>query len=122
MCRYFSGSFLPPPSQLPVAKPKRLSGGLSSLEAVANTSLAPQVSDAKPKRLPGGLSSMEVVASCIVAWGSLLFMGDADGVLMVWDTASGRSSSLATGAGVARRMQLAPPTNPQVRGSLNPKS
>lgn len=56
------------------------------------------MSDAKPVRPHWGTlaAGAEGVATAIAAWGSLVVMGDADGNLNRWDTATGRMSTLAT--------------------------
>lgn len=67
-----------------------------------------RVTDTRPKRpsTPGSAAaaalsaqppSLELTASALVGWGKLVVMGDAEGRLTVWDTASGRASVLATG-------------------------
>jgi len=57
-----------------------------------------QVTDAKPVRPSWGAvgAGAEGVATAIAAWGSLVVMGDADGNINRWDTATGRIVSLAT--------------------------
>ena len=57
-----------------------------------------QVSDAKPVRPAWGslAAGAEGVATAIAAWGSLVVLGDADGNLNRWDTATGRITTLAT--------------------------
>jgi len=56
------------------------------------------VTDAKPVRPSWGAvgAGAEGVATAIAAWGSLVVMGDADGNINRWDTATGRIVSLAT--------------------------
>ncbi|KAK9845313.1 hypothetical protein WJX81_003317 [Elliptochloris bilobata] len=70
-----------------------------------------KVSDAKPVRPAWGslAAGAEGVATAIAAWGSLVVMGDADGNLNRWDTATGRMSTLATTYGAVRRILFAPP-------------
>lgn len=62
------------------------------------SSHARQVSDAKPVRPAWGslAAGAEGVATAITAWGSLVVLGDADGNLNRWDTATGRITTLAT--------------------------
>lgn len=47
--------------------------------------------------IPACLQPLDVVATAAVAWGRVVVMGDADGRLVVWDTAAGKSSALQTG-------------------------
>ena len=56
------------------------------------------MSDAKPVRPAWGslAAGAEGVATAIAAWGSLVVLGDADGNLNRWDTATGRITTLAT--------------------------
>lgn len=65
-----------------------------------------RVTDTRPQRpSPSGAAaaavsaqpSLELTASALVGWSKLVVMGDAEGRLTVWDTASGRTSVLATG-------------------------
>jgi hypothetical protein len=43
------------------------------------------------------------------AWGSFVFFGDAEGLLVAWDTTSGRAVPVDTGAGKVHRMHAGPP-------------
>ncbi len=57
-----------------------------------------KVTDTRPRRPTSGMiANMELVATAIASVGSLVFLGDADGSLVVWDTVAGKSSMLTTG-------------------------
>ncbi|KAK9829709.1 hypothetical protein WJX72_007460 [[Myrmecia] bisecta] len=74
-----------------------------------------KVTDTKPKRpMWGLLAGAESVATAIASWGNLVILGDADGNLNRWDTATGRITTISTGQGAARRIHFAPPACEQL--------
>mmetsp|Transcript_7354 Transcript_7354/g.20760 ORF Transcript_7354/g.20760 Transcript_7354/m.20760 type:complete len:1627 (+) Transcript_7354:108-4988(+) len=68
-----------------------------------------KVGDTHPKRPTHGLlTSSEYVAMALAAWGTNIVLGDAEGNIVRWDTSTGRSSSVSSGQGTVRRVQVAP--------------
>jgi hypothetical protein len=66
-----------------------------------------KVSDMRPKRPSSSPGPGDSVGSALAAVWPLLVQGDADGVLLSWDLATGHCSSLATGAAQQQQCQLA---------------
>eukprot|EP00873_Tetraselmis_striata_P044832 jgi/Tetstr1/465096/TSEL_009824.t1 len=68
-----------------------------------------RIADTQPRRPSWGLlAGSECVGMALAAWGTNVLLGDAEGNLLRWDTSTGRSSSLATGMGPVRKVQVAP--------------
>eukprot|EP00798_Chlamydomonas_sp_ICE-L_P003897 gene3897-13967_t len=113
-------------------KPKRPASGLmqQSLDVVATAMVAwgnnvdmgvlsvmgRKVADTKPKRPATGLMQqpLDVVATAMVAWGNNVVMGDGNGRLTVWDPSTGKCTSMPSGFGMVRRMQVSPPPHPSL--------
>lgn len=55
------------------------------------------MTDTRPRRPSNSPAPGDSVASAVAAVGRLLVLGDADGTLLAWDTATGTCSALATG-------------------------
>jgi hypothetical protein len=100
----------PPAPSTPLPPPCSEPDGLDSLpEELLAFSLADarvgvlsvrgrKVTDTRPRRPGNGMiANMELVATAIASVGALVFLGDADGSLVVWDTQAGKSSMLTTG-------------------------
>ena len=69
-----------------------------------------RISDTQLKRPSQGLLSGagDCVGMALAAWGTNIFLGDKEGNIVRWDTSTGRSSSLVTGLGAVRKVQVAP--------------
>ncbi|KAL4422261.1 hypothetical protein ABPG75_008458 [Micractinium tetrahymenae] len=69
-----------------------------------------RISDTRPRRPAWQpLASGDFRAAAIGSWGSSLLLGDAEGTLVHWDTASGKCSVLETGLGRVHKVYTSPP-------------
>ena len=53
--------------------------------------------DIQPKRPTSGVGPHDVMGTALAGLEKLLFLGDAEGKLLAWDTSTGKCSLLTTG-------------------------
>jgi hypothetical protein len=56
-----------------------------------------KVIDIQPKRPTSGVGPHDVMGTALAGLDKLLFLGDAEGKLLAWDTSTGKCSLLVTG-------------------------